>query len=223
MSISGAGLQKVDSGGPFDVEAECFLRSHQLIVEQRSRDSMNRSALALFVALAVLFLAACQPATDTNRNLAAASSSPAKETFDRAAIEAELLKLEREWAAAAKNKDAETARRIVADDAVLVYPDGTSGTKADEVRTIESGAITADEWEMLESKVTVIDADAAFITGRSIIKNGKYKDPNQKRPIDISGQYRFLDVYAKRDGRWQVVASQATNIANPAPAESPTP
>ena len=186
---------------------------------------MNRSALALFVALTVLFLAACQPATDTNRNLAPASSTPAKEAFDPAAIEAELIKLERDWAAAAKNRDAEAVRRIVADDAVMVYPDGTPGTKADEVRTIESGAITADEWEMIDPKVTVIDADAAFITGRSIIKSGKYKDPNQKRPIDISGEYRFLDVYAKRNGRWQVVASQATKIANPAPAvrTSPTP
>jgi ketosteroid isomerase-like protein len=183
---------------------------------------MNRSALALFVALIVLFLAGCQPAVDTNRNLAAASSTPAKEAFDPAAIEAELLKLEREWAAAAKNHDAEAVRRIVADDAVMVYPDGTPGTKADEVRTIESAAITADGWEMVDPKVTVLDADAAYITGRSIIKNGKYKDPNQKNPIDISGEYRFLDVYARRDGKWQAVASQATKIANPAPAASPS-
>ena len=68
-----------------------------------------------------MFLAACQPATDTNRNLAAASSTPAKETFDPAAIEAELVKLERDWAAAAKNHDAEAVRRIVADDAVMVF------------------------------------------------------------------------------------------------------
>ena len=61
---------------------------------------MNRSALALFVALLVVLLAGCQPALDTNRNLAAATSTPAKETVDRAAIEAELLKLERDWAAA---------------------------------------------------------------------------------------------------------------------------
>jgi ketosteroid isomerase-like protein len=182
---------------------------------------MNRSALALFVVLAVLFLGGCQPAVDTNRNLAAASSTPAKEAFDPAAIEAEVLKLEREWAAAAKNHDAEAVRRIVADSAVMVYPDGTSGTKADEVRSIETGAITADGWEMVDPKVTVLDADAAFITGRSIIKNGKYKDPNQKRPIDISGEYRFLDVYARRDGKWQAVASQATKIEAPVPAASP--
>ena len=186
---------------------------------------MNRSAFALFVALSVVVLAGCQAAVETNRNLAAVSSTPAKEAFDPAAIEAELLTLERDWAAATKNHDPEAVRRIVADDVVMVYPDGTSGTKVDEVRSIESGAITADGWEMLDPKVTVLDADAAFITGRSIITNGKYKDPNQKKPIDISGEYRFLDVYARRDGKWQAVASQATKIANPAPAvrTSPTP
>jgi ketosteroid isomerase-like protein len=184
---------------------------------------MKRSAFALFIVLVVVFLAGCQPALDTNRNLAAATATPAKEAFDPAAIETELLKLERDWAAATRNHEAETVRRIVADNAVMIYPDGTAGTKADEVHSVESGAITADEWEMLDPKVTVLDADSAFITGRSVIKNGKYKDPNQKKAIDISGEYRFLDVYAKRDGKWQAVASQATRIANPAPAASPSP
>lgn len=184
---------------------------------------MNKSALAWFVALIALSLAGCQPAAETNRNLTTANSTPAKETFDPAAIETELLKLEREWADATKNHNAEVVRRIVADNAVMIYPDGTAGTKADEVRSIESGAITADGWEMLDPKVTVIDADSAFITGRSVITNGKYKDPNQKKPIDISGEYRFLDVYAKRNGQWQAVASQATKIANPGPTASPSP
>jgi hypothetical protein len=175
---------------------------------------MNKSALALLVAAVVLVLSGCQPALDTNRNQAAATSStPAKESVDKPAIEAELLRLEKEWATAAQNHNAEPVRRIVADDAVMVYPDGSSGTKTDEVKTIETGAITADGWDMLDPKVTVIDADSAFITGRSVIKNGKYKDPQQKKAIDISGEYRFLDVYAKRDGKWQAVASQATKIA----------
>src|SRR5437868_15227863 len=175
---------------------------------------MNKGALA-FVALIVLCLAACQPALNTNRNAALATATPAKEAFDPAAIEAELMKLEREWATAAQSHNAEPVRRIVDEDVIMVYPDGTTGTKADEVQTIESGAITADGWEMSDPKVTVMDANSAFITGRSIIKNGKYKDPNQKKPIDISGEYRFLDVYAKRYGKWQAVASHATRIANP--------
>lgn len=206
---------------------------------------MNRSVLALLVGLFVIVLSGCQPAADTNRNLAAASPSPARETFDSAAIEAELIRIEREWANATKTRSAEAAKGFLADNAVIVYPDGTSATKADEIRSIESGAMSSDSYDVLESKVMVINADSAFITGRSAIKNGKYTVPGQKKPIDISGEYRFLDVYARRDGKWQVVASQAVKIdpaavaaaaaspaasvppppaaASPSPKTSPTP
>lgn len=174
---------------------------------------MRRSALVLCVILLAMVLAGCgrRAAVDTNRN-AVPTASPVKERVDPAAIEAEIIKLEREWADAAKTHNGDAVRRVVADDAVLVYPDGTVATKADEVSTVESGAITADSFEMIDPKVTVIDADAAYIAGRSVIKNGKYKDPNTKKTIDISGEYRFLDVYTKRNGKWQAIASQATKI-----------
>ncbi|HKU75863.1 MAG TPA: nuclear transport factor 2 family protein [Pyrinomonadaceae bacterium] len=183
---------------------------------------MNRSALALLAGLIVVVLSGCQPAADTNRNLAAASSTPVKETFDPAAIEAELIRIEREWYNATKTHNADAAKGFLADNAVIVYPDGTSATKADEIRSIESGAMSSDSYEMVESKVTVINADSAFITGRSVIKNGKYNVPGQKKPIDISGEYRFLDVYARRDGKWQVVASQAVKIDPAAVAAAAT-
>ncbi len=186
---------------------------------------MNRSVLALLAGIFVITLSGCQPAADTNKNLAAASSTPAKETFDAAAIETEVLRIEREWYNATKTHSSEAAKGFLADNAVIVYPDGTMATKADEIRSIESGAMSSDSYEMVESKVTVINADSAFITGRSVIKNGKYNVPGQKKPIDISGEYRFLDVYARRDGKWQVVASQAVKIepgaVAPAAAASP--
>ena len=186
---------------------------------------MNRSALALLICLVVLVFSGCQPAADTNRNLAVASASPVKETFDAAAIEAELIRIEREWANASKTHNAEAVKGFLADNAVIIYPDGTTATKAEEIKTIESGAITVESYESLEPKVVVINADSAFITGRSVIKNGKIAVPGQKKPIDISGEYRFLDVYARRDGKWQVVASQAVKIdpAVAAAAASPTP
>jgi hypothetical protein len=187
---------------------------------------MNKSvvstALVFVMSLIVVALAGCQPAPqETNRN-ATATASPAQERFDPAAIQAEVLKIERDWFKAGETHDVEAMKRIVADDAMLVYPDGTTGTKADEVRIAESKAITVEGWEMLEPKVTVLSADSAFITGRSVIKKGTYKIPNRKTPIDISGEYRFLDVYARRNGTWQVVASQATNVTAAPPAPSPT-
>jgi ketosteroid isomerase-like protein len=177
---------------------------------------MKRSALVLFVILLAMVLTGClRASTDTNKNDAVATASPVKERFDPAAIQAEILKLEREWMDAPKTKNGDAVRRVVADDAVLVYPDGTVATKADEVRTIEAGDVTSDSFEMIDPKVTVISADAAILAGRSTIKNGKYRDPNTKKTIDISGEYRFLEVYAKRDGKWQVIASQATKVVAP--------
>ena len=177
---------------------------------------MNRNVTAaalLVVGLGmVLVLGGCQKAEAPQANRPAATATPSPEKIDTAAIEAELIKLERDWANAPKNRDAETARRVLADDVVITYPDGSTGTKADEVRTIESGAVTADSWDLQDPKVTVLNADSAFITGRGIINNGKYKDPNTKKTIDISGEYRFLDVYARRNGKWQAVASQTTPI-----------
>ncbi len=181
---------------------------------------MSRSVVSVALVLTILVLAGCQPARDTNLN-AIATASPAKETFDPAAIQAEVLNVERDWVRAGETYDVEAIRRIVADDAVLVYPDGTPGTKADEVRIAETKAITG-RWEMIDPKVTVLSADSAFITGRSSIKDGKYKEPTMAKAIDISGEYRFLDVYARRNGRWQVVASQATKVAIQTPAASPT-
>ena len=181
---------------------------------------MNRNALSIALALTVAVIGfasvACSPSGDTNSSLTTnRNPTPPAETVNRSSIEAELKKLEQDWANAFKTKDAETVRRVLADDIVLTYPDGTTGTKADEVQMAETGAFTADSWELADSKVTVLDADAAYMTGRTVVRNGKLKDPKSGQTIDISGEYRFLDVYAKRNGRWQAVASQVTRIQAP--------
>lgn len=170
------------------------------------------AALAMFCLL--LVLSGCQQAAapPTNRADAGAAANPSPEKIDAAAIEAELIKLEREWADAVKNGDADTARRVMADDIAVINPDGSTSAKAEEVQAIQARAVTMESWEILEPKVTVLDANTAFVTGRGVIKNGKSQVPNSKQTIDISGEYRFLDVYARRSGKWQAVASQTTPI-----------
>jgi ketosteroid isomerase-like protein len=185
---------------------------------------MNRNTLPIAISLIVLVIAisSCQSASpDTNRDASKTANANVKEVVNPIAIEAEIIKLENDWAAAAQRHDVEAVRKILADDLVMTYPDGSTGTKAGELQDLESGAITADSWELADTKVTVLSGDAAFITGRGIIKNGKQKIPESKRVIDISGEYRFTDIYAKRNGQWQAVASQTTPIKNPAPAPSP--
>jgi ketosteroid isomerase-like protein len=170
-------------------------------------------------------VSACQPAsTDTNRDAArTANANVSKETVNPVAIEAEIIKLENEWAASSQRHDATAVRKILADDLVMIYPDGSTGTKTSELSDIESGAMTADSWELSDTKVTVLGPDSAFITGRGVLKNAKFKDQSTKKTIDISGEYRFTDVYARRNGQWLAVASQTTQIKNPAPAPPAAP
>lgn len=165
-----------------------------------------------------LALSACQRDVDTNASLTTNKNTNV-EPIDTASVEAELIKLERTWAGAFKTRDAATVKNILADDIVLIFPDGTTGTKNDEVGMVESGAMTMESWDIADTKVTVIDQNSAFITGRGIIRKGSMKDPKTGKTTDISGEYRFMDVYAKRNGKWMAVASQTTKIA--APASSP--
>ena len=186
----------------------------------------NRLVLfpALLVGALLLGSTGCNrsAAPDTNRDAKTAAPTP-KETVNPVAIEAEIIKLEKEWAAATQRRDVDTLRRILADDLVMTLVDGSVGDKAGELKNAESGAMTVEEWELLDPKVTVLSADSAFITGRGVLKKAKFKDPTNGRVSDISGQYRFTDVYVRRNGVWQAVGSQVTQIENPPPLPSPSP
>jgi hypothetical protein len=165
-------------------------------------------------------LSGCQKAADdTNR---AATPCPTPETADTAAVETELLRIENDWPRVIKEKDVEAVKRTEADDGIFVYPDGTLGDKATDVKDMENGALSAESWELMDLKVTVLDKDAGVVSGRSVIKNGKYKMPDGKT-IDISGQYRFIDTFARRSGEWKLVAGAATPIRQPGAVASPSP
>ena len=182
---------------------------------------MKRKGFGVVLALvfSLTLLSGCQKAAeDTNRVVA---PSPTTETIDTAAIEAELRRIENDWPRVVKEKDVAAVKRVEADDAVFVYPDGTVGDKTTDVKDMENGALSADSWEMTDLKVTVLNKDAAVVSGRSVVKNGKYKMPDGKS-IDISGQYRFIDTFARRNGEWKLAAGASTPIREPAAMASPS-
>lgn len=176
--------------------------------------------LMLSLAFALALLSGCQKAAE-NANTMAPAASPTTETIDTAAIETELLRIENDWPRVIREKDVEAVKRIEADDAIFLYPDGTVGDKTTDVKDMETGALSADSVEISDLKVTVLSKDAAVVNGRSVVKNGKYKLPDGKS-IDISGQYRFIDTFARRNGEWKLVAGASTPIREPGATASPT-
>ncbi len=188
------------------------------------KNSLSIAALALAVSLFASSQIGC---TKREENKSTATSNVSEEMAPRAkpdvgAIEKELTQMERDWGQAVVRHNADATRRIEADDIVSTAPNGTVATKQQDIQHVQSGNLTADAWDEVDMKVNVLDADAAVVTGRSIIKNGKYKAPDGK-VVDISGQYRFTDTFARRNGQWQIVASQGTKIEKLGGAATPTP
>jgi hypothetical protein len=157
------------------------------------------------------------PQNNNSNTIAVATPEP---TPDKAAIERELLRIENDFARVLKERDGEAIRRVEADDIVEIIPDGSTTTKEQDIADIKAGNLSADSWEVFDAKVTVLDADAAVVTGRTVVKGGKAKSPDG-RSVDISGEYRFLDTFARRDGQWKLVATAILKIQNPGAAPTP--
>jgi len=187
---------------------------------------MKKCLWLLTVSLTLTLLAfsqfgcAAPPSNTSNANMATPEATP-----DKAAIEKELLRIENDWPRVLKERDAEAVRRVEADDIVGIIPDGSLTTKAQDIADMQAGTLSADSWEIADAKVTVLDSDAAFVSGRSVVKGGKVKGPDGKT-TDISGEYRFIDTFARRDGQWKLVGSAAVKIQQPgaaSPKPSPSP
>jgi ketosteroid isomerase-like protein len=182
---------------------------------------MNRNgAFAAALLCSLILVAACQPGGgETNRS--AVAPTPTPEVVNTAAIETELLRIENDWPRMMREKDAATAGRILADDVVLIYPDGTTGNKEQELKDIAAGALTAESIEMAELNVHVLDNDAAYVIGRTVLNRAQFKTATGPA-LNISGHYRFMDTFAKRNGEWKLVAAASVLLRQP-PTASPSP
>ena len=184
---------------------------------------LSVSTLGLVTVIAGLLQLGCanpQPTnTSTNANMAVAEATP-----DKATIEAEITRIENDWPRIVKEHDAAAVRRFEADDAVFVYPDGSLGGKDQDIKDIGSGALSADSWEVSEVAIKVLDKDSAIATVRSVVKGGKYKTPDGKS-ANISGEYRSVDTFVRRNEQWQVIGSATVPVRGPSSAamSSPTP
>ena len=112
---------------------------------------------------------------------------------------------ERERLRALVKRNIETAIRLHADDFQLINPLGGSLSKAQYLGAVASGDIEYRVWEPGSIDVRLY-GEAAVIRYQSqleVVVHG------QHLPLR---SYWHTDSYERRDGRWQVVWSQATAI-----------
>jgi len=115
-----------------------------------------------------------------------------------------LTKTEQEDSKAFVKGDTAIIDRDFADGFVFTGPDGTTSGKADAINMLKNGDLKFESSMPSDFKVMQY-GDTAVVTYQSVDK-GSYKGQ------DISGTYRWTDVWVKHGGKWQVVAGQGTPV-----------
>ena len=116
-----------------------------------------------------------------------------------------LIELERGWNEAFYRKDVAFIERLLAEEFMATYDDGSRGDKAKEL------ALTAEFNQRVESALqdeftvrVYRDTAVVWFTLRLVgIRQGQRAEVT----------YRYTDVWVLRDGRWKCVSTQSTKVS----------
>jgi ketosteroid isomerase-like protein len=117
-------------------------------------------------------------------------------------VRTELFQWEKDFEKAVVSNDAGAIGQFLADDWVIIDPDGGFIDKARFLSVIKSGMLTHDLMESDDMQVRTY-GDCAVVTA---LTRTKAKFAGQ----EFTTQERASDVFVKRAGRWQCVFSQLT-------------
>jgi ketosteroid isomerase-like protein len=127
-------------------------------------------------------------------------------TQEASADELILLRMEREWNEALQKRDVTWFEQNIAGDMTAVSSgNGARTTKAEEIEGMKTDKTVYISLELSFLKARV-EGNAGIVTGMNHIR----AHDEQGQSLDV--KLAFTDTYIKRDGRWQVWASQHTRI-----------
>jgi ketosteroid isomerase-like protein len=116
------------------------------------------------------------------------------------AVEQLVRQLNDEWVKAMMRGDSATLDRIMADDFFFTYPlEGDD--KAQFIADVTSGNLKIEHISREQTSVRVFGSTAVLTARDSAtwLYHGR----------ELSGQYKIIQVFAERAGRWQLCAVQA--------------
>lgn len=121
-----------------------------------------------------------------------------------ASVSDTLKQMEHDWLDAMKAVDIDKLSPMIADDWAGLGPDGVKQTKQGYLDDVKSGKSKIESFEFGPMSVKVI--------GSVGIVQGSDTEKSTYKGKDSSGKWVWMDVFAKRDGKWQVVRSQTAKI-----------
>jgi ketosteroid isomerase-like protein len=118
--------------------------------------------------------------------------------------EEEVLRLEKEFSQAIVKNDAGAVGRLLADDWIIIDPDGGIIDRARFLGVMESGALTHEMMESDDARVRIY-GNTAIVTALTTTK-GKFSGQA------FTTKERATDVFVKQNGRWLCAFSQLTRF-----------
>jgi ketosteroid isomerase-like protein len=118
----------------------------------------------------------------------------------------ELKAIEQQWLDAYMKSDPSVIKNLEAEDYTIVGPDGAISTKAQDVKSVTNKTFVLKTATMSDYKCRMIGDNAAVVT--SMLKMSGTDEGKE-----FSGDFRGTDVFEKKDGKWQAVASQLTKVS----------
>ena len=119
--------------------------------------------------------------------------------------ELEVLKVNEEFDKAIISRDATAYERILADDFIFTSFDGAVTNKTQELAKVKSGDLKFKSGKSDDIRVKVY--------GKTAVVTGKFTAEGQSKGKDFTFLERYTAVFVKRNGRWQMVAEHASEIA----------
>lgn len=119
-------------------------------------------------------------------------------------MQEEVLKLEKEFSQAIVKNDTEAVGRFLADDWIIIDPDGGIIDRATFLGVMKSGALTHEMMESDDARVRIY-GNTAIVTALTTTK-GKFKGQA------FTTQERATDVFVKQNGRWECALSHLTRF-----------
>jgi len=123
----------------------------------------------------------------------------------------QIAALESSLETASKKNDADYFERMLAADFVHVGPSGETITRDEMIADVKSGAIKYDILDRGEIKIRLV-GDTAIVTERDLMK-GMFRNHF------FSGRYQVMRIWARENGQWRIITSQATFFVEPREAD----
>lgn len=117
----------------------------------------------------------------------------------------EVVTVARAWDRAMVENDAEAIGLFMADDWVIIGPDGSLGDKAAFLELVRSGALTHDTMESDDIGVRVYGEAAVFVARG--VSGGVYRG-RAFRELE-----RVSCVFVRQEGRWRCVLTHLSRLA----------